>query len=79
MFHVHKRFTQRAIHAAIEPLAPPKLLSTTIVGQTPHIVVTAPSPKIVFAAEYAKIWLSKEPLDAKDSGPTVIQQSGVYR
>ncbi|GAP60558.1 hypothetical protein AHiyo1_41100 [Arthrobacter sp. Hiyo1] len=35
--------------------------------------------KIVFAAEYAKIWLSKEPLDAKDSGPTVIQQSGVYR
>lgn len=35
--------------------------------------------KIVFAAEYAKIWLSKEPLDAKDSGPTLMQQSGVYK
>ncbi|MDQ0031399.1 Flp pilus assembly protein CpaB [Arthrobacter bambusae] len=35
--------------------------------------------KIVFAAEFEKIWLSKEPLDAKDSGPTVIQQNGVYR
>ncbi|GAA4026501.1 hypothetical protein GCM10023063_04190 [Arthrobacter methylotrophus] len=34
--------------------------------------------KIVFASEYEKIWLSKEPLDAKDSGPTVMQQSGVY-
>ncbi len=35
--------------------------------------------KVVFAAEYAKIWLSKEPLDAKDSGPTLMQQSGVYK
>jgi pilus assembly protein CpaB len=35
--------------------------------------------KIVFAAEFEKIWLSKEPLDAKDSGPTVMQKSGVYR
>ncbi|MCX2747081.1 SAF domain-containing protein [Arthrobacter sp. MI7-26] len=35
--------------------------------------------KIVFAAEFEKIWLSKEPLDAKDSGPTVMQQSGVYK
>ncbi|MBT8159200.1 MULTISPECIES: Flp pilus assembly protein CpaB [Arthrobacter] len=35
--------------------------------------------KIVFAAEFEKIWLSKESLDAKDSGPTVIQPGGVYR
>lgn len=35
--------------------------------------------KIVFAAEFEKIWLSKEPLDAKDSGPNVMQQSGVYK
>jgi pilus assembly protein CpaB len=35
--------------------------------------------KIVFAAEFEKIWLSKEPLDAKDSGPTLMQQSGVYK
>lgn len=35
--------------------------------------------KIVFAAEFDKIWLSKEPLDAKDSGPNVMQQSGVYK
>jgi pilus assembly protein CpaB len=35
--------------------------------------------KIVFAAEYAKIWLSKEPTNAKDSGPRVIQRSEVYK
>lgn len=35
--------------------------------------------KIVFAAEFEKIWLSKEPLDAKESGPTVMQQNGVYK
>lgn len=35
--------------------------------------------KIVFAAEFEKIWLSKEPMDAKDSGPTIIQPGGVYR
>ncbi|MGF9662664.1 RcpC/CpaB family pilus assembly protein [Arthrobacter crystallopoietes] len=35
--------------------------------------------KIVFAAEFAKIWLSKEPLEAKESKPTVVQRSEVYR
>lgn len=35
--------------------------------------------KIVFAAEYAKMWLSKEPTNAKDSGPRIIQRSGVYK
>jgi pilus assembly protein CpaB len=35
--------------------------------------------KIVFAAEYAKMWLSKEPTTAKDSGPRIIQRSEVYK
>lgn len=35
--------------------------------------------KIVFASEYAKIWLSKEPLDAKDNGPAIIQRNGMYK
>ena len=35
--------------------------------------------KIVFAAEYAKMWLSKEPLGAKDSGPRVFERSEVYK
>lgn len=35
--------------------------------------------KIVFAAEYAKMWLSKEPLDATDGGPRIIQRSEVYK
>jgi pilus assembly protein CpaB len=35
--------------------------------------------KIVFASEYGKIWLSKEPLDAKNSGPRIIQRSEVYK
>lgn len=35
--------------------------------------------KIVFAAEYAKMWLSKEPLDATNGGPRIIQRSEVYK
>jgi pilus assembly protein CpaB len=35
--------------------------------------------KIVFAAEYAKMWLSKEPTNAKDNGPRIIQRSEVYK
>ena len=35
--------------------------------------------KIIFAAEYGKMWLSKEPLDATDGGPRVIQRSEVYK
>ena len=35
--------------------------------------------KIVFAAEYGKMWLSKQPLNAKDSGPRIIQRSEVYK
>ncbi|WP_306909030.1 Flp pilus assembly protein CpaB [Arthrobacter sp. B3I9] len=36
--------------------------------------------KIVYAAEYAKIWLSKEPLDAADSGrPGIMTKPEVYK
>lgn len=35
--------------------------------------------KIVFAAEFAQIWLSKEPLEAKENKPEVVQRSEVYR
>ncbi|TLM74707.1 Flp pilus assembly protein CpaB [Pseudarthrobacter sp. NamB4] len=35
--------------------------------------------KIVFAAEYAKMWLSKEPTDATDSGPRIIERTEVYK
>lgn len=42
-------------------------------------VSDADAAKIVFAAEYAKMWLSKEPTNAKDSGPRIIQRSEVYK
>lgn len=35
--------------------------------------------KVVFAAEFATIWLSKESLDAKEGKPEVLQQEEVYR
>ncbi|MGP0224885.1 MULTISPECIES: Flp pilus assembly protein CpaB [unclassified Paenarthrobacter] len=35
--------------------------------------------KIVFASEFAKIWLSKEPLDAQENGPRIIQRSEIYK
>ena len=42
-------------------------------------VSDADAAKIVFAAEYADIWLSKEPANAKDSGPRIVQRSEVYK
>ncbi|MDP9694103.1 UNVERIFIED_ORG: pilus assembly protein CpaB [Arthrobacter globiformis] len=42
-------------------------------------VTDVDAAKIVFAAEYAKMWLSKEPTMAKDSGPRIIQRSEVYK
>jgi pilus assembly protein CpaB len=35
--------------------------------------------KMVFGAEFGRVWLSKEPEDAKESKPQVIQRSEVYR
>jgi pilus assembly protein CpaB len=35
--------------------------------------------KIVFAAEYASIWLSKEPLDATDSGRGIVTRPDLYK
>ncbi|MFC7849262.1 Flp pilus assembly protein CpaB [Arthrobacter sp. NPDC057388] len=35
--------------------------------------------KIVFAAEFGTIWLSKEPLNATDNGPRIIRRSEVYK
>lgn len=42
-------------------------------------VTDVDAAKIVFAAEYAKMWLSKEPIDALDSGPRIIERSEVYK
>lgn len=35
--------------------------------------------KIIYASEFASLWLSKEPLNAKDSGPTIMEGSKVYK
>lgn len=35
--------------------------------------------KIVFASEFATLWLSKEPLNATESGPGIMQKSEVYK
>ncbi|MBT2532084.1 flagellar biosynthesis protein FlgA [Arthrobacter sp. ISL-48] len=35
--------------------------------------------KVVFASEFASIWLSKEPLDAQDSGPKIMQKQDLYK
>lgn len=35
--------------------------------------------KIVFASEFASIWLSKEPLDAEDNGPRIMIRPDVYK
>lgn len=35
--------------------------------------------RIIFASEFATIWLSKEPLDAQDNGPRIMQRPEVYK
>jgi pilus assembly protein CpaB len=35
--------------------------------------------KIIFASEFATIWLTREPLDAQDNGPRVMQRPEVYK
>ena len=35
--------------------------------------------KIIYASEFASLWLSKEPLTAKESGPTVMEKTKVYK
>lgn len=35
--------------------------------------------KIVFASEFGRIWLTKEPLDAPDNGPKVERKEVVYK
>ncbi|RDV09734.1 flagellar biosynthesis protein FlgA [Arthrobacter sp. RT-1] len=35
--------------------------------------------KIVFASEFGKLWLTKEPLDAQDNGPRVERKEVVYK
>ncbi|MCA4135136.1 Flp pilus assembly protein CpaB [Arthrobacter sp. M4] len=42
-------------------------------------VSDAEASKIVFAAEYASIWVGKEQTDSSDNHPGIIQRSEVYR
>lgn len=35
--------------------------------------------KIVFASEFGRIWLSKEPVDAQDNGPRIERKEAVYK
>lgn len=35
--------------------------------------------KIVFASEFASLWLSREPLDAQDSGPRIMTRTDLYK
>ncbi|GAB3568097.1 hypothetical protein GCM10027405_29430 [Arthrobacter alkaliphilus] len=42
-------------------------------------VTDVDASKVIFAAEFAKIWLTREPLDAKENPPRIIQRPGVYQ
>ena len=35
--------------------------------------------KIVFASEFGRLWLTKEPLDAQDNGPRIERKEVVYK
>lgn len=71
---------QPAPTAGTEPTADPRD-STLPTGSLMLTVAVndVDAAKIIFAAEYATIWLTREPLDAKDSGPRIMQRPEVYK
>jgi pilus assembly protein CpaB len=71
---------QPAPTAGTEPTADPRD-STLPTGSLMLTVAVndVDAAKIIFAAEYASIWLTREPLDAKDSGPRIMQRPEVYK
>ncbi|WP_314191521.1 RcpC/CpaB family pilus assembly protein [uncultured Arthrobacter sp.] len=72
---------QPATTASADPNAPDPQDTTLPTGSLMLTVAVSDvdAAKIVFAAEFGKIWLSKEPTNAKDSGPRIIQRSEVYK
>lgn len=42
-------------------------------------VTDVDAAKVVFASEFGRLWLSKEPLDAQDNGPRVERKEVVYK
>lgn len=80
---------QRAPEAAAKSAAPsgsstPGANPTDTALPTGSLLLTVAvsdidASKIVFASEYASLWLSKEPLNATDNGPKIIQPGEVYR
>jgi pilus assembly protein CpaB len=72
---------QPAPTASADPNSPDPQDTTLPTGNLMVTVAVSDieAEKIVFAAEFGKMWLSKEPTDAKDSGPRIIQRSEVYK
>ncbi|MCU1518671.1 MAG: flagellar biosynthesis protein FlgA [Pseudarthrobacter sp.] len=67
---------QPAEGAPAEPLAAElpagSLLLTVAVSDTD-------ANRIVFASEFGRLWLTKEPLNAKDNGPSIDRREVLYR
>lgn len=79
---VHKALLT-AIQRAPQPVTEEGETDVQAVPQESMLVTVAvddkDAQKIVFAAEFAKIWLSNEPLKAKENKPEVMQRTEVYR
>ncbi|MCP8998415.1 Flp pilus assembly protein CpaB [Pseudarthrobacter sp. RMG13] len=66
--------------ASAEPAADPR--ETTLPSGSLMLTVAVndvDAAKIIFASEFATIWLTREPLDAQDNGPRVMQRPEVYK
>lgn len=68
---------QRADAAAADPAADPQALPS---GTMLVTVAMSDSDvaKVVFSAEFGRIWLTKEPAEAAEEPPTVMRKSDVY-
>lgn len=85
-----KETTQLVIHKALLTAVQRAPLPVTEEGDTDtqalpegSMLVTVAlddkdAQRVIFAAEFAKVWLSKEPLEAKESKPEVVQRTEVY-
>lgn len=71
---------QPAPSASAEPATDPRD-STLPTGSLMLTVAVndVDAAKIIFASEFATIWLTQEPLDAQDNGPRIMQRPEVYK
>lgn len=74
---------RKALVTAVQRVPQPAEQSAETIPTGPLMLTLAVSDvdagKIVFGAEFGRLWLTKEPLDAQDNGPRIERKEVVYK